>query len=96
MQKRDPGAEIYACGHNHALGSKRTRARFPDPEMKKPFIWKPVVYVRSGSFQEYGGYAEAKNMDPKPTGSALIKLYRDYHLIDVSDSDKIGSGKLFK
>lgn len=87
-----PEGEIYLAGHNHFLGSWKRKALLRNPKDDRDPKEGYIHYVRTGSFLEYAGYSHRKLYEPQPTGSAIVKLYTDYHLVDVSDSDKIGQG----
>ncbi|MBI4151864.1 metallophosphoesterase [Candidatus Woesearchaeota archaeon] len=92
LRKIYEGAEIYCAGHNHFLYAQAFQRFTYDAERQKKML-RDIWYVRSGSFMGYAKYAESRLMEPIKTGSAILKLYVKDHMIDVSQSDKIGRGE---
>ena len=96
LRKIYPDAEIFCCGHNHMTYAQQFVVRSFTTQTKEKFVEKKIWYVRSGSFINYADYAHRKLYEPQATGSSIVKLYTNQHLVDVSTSDKIGSGFMKK
>lgn len=67
-------ADIYLCGHTHALVADSEDKRYYDKRLKGVRIKKQYT-VLTGGFLEYeGSYAQMKNYNPTRTGVANITL----------------------
>lgn len=76
------GVDGYVMGHVHNLMS-RVEYRFtPDPQ-NRTIRRRPVAYVVSGSFLDYGDYAQVGMYSPNAVSMPILRLYnkrqRDPH-----------------
>lgn len=68
-----PDANIYLGGHTHGEGSTKGTAERWDMGKKKIFE-QERLFVNTGAFLKYGGYAEAKQLSPTGIGAPRIEL----------------------
>lgn len=86
FQMRDivRNADMYIMGHTHALGHMPIRT-FEFDLIKEACMYKTTHYILSGSYLDYGGYAEEGCMQPVGRlGSPKIKLHKKEDRISVS------------
>jgi len=75
--------EIIMIGHNHRIYSEA----YTKIEAKGGREVERIIYgVRTGAFLKYPDYAREKLYAPSKTGSPVIMLYSDDHIISVNTS----------
>lgn len=67
------GVDIFVCGHVHGIAGNRSSRIIVDPR-NNVISQRDVLYVISGAFQDYGGYAAKMMLRPRPKGATPIIL----------------------
>jgi len=66
-------ADVYIMGHTHQIQTFRDKIIEPDTRNNN-LIERERVYVNTGAWLNYGGYAEGKGYRPTQMGSPIIIL----------------------
>ena len=75
-------ADIFVSSHVHQIGAFPKKIMIPDSSRKR-VRWKKQLFVSTGAFLEYEGYAVAKGYPPSAMGSpciTLLGMYRDFNV----------------
>ena len=75
-------ADVYVMGHVHWTASFTENYFVPDVRNNK-IDEKTLTFVSTGSFLNWGGYAEEKNMYPNRLGAPRICLYGNTREVEV-------------
>ena len=73
MQGIIAGVDVYLVSHTHQRFVFTKDILVPDPRRNKVEV-KRQLFVSSGSFLEWGGYAEMKGYHPQTMGAPRIRL----------------------
>lgn len=66
-------ADMYICSHVHQKGAFPLEVMVPDVNKKK-VAWSKQLFISTGSFLEYSGYAVRAGYGPTTLGSPRIEL----------------------
>lgn len=74
--KADIVADVYISAHTHQQLAFMREIYIADKQ-KQTLVSQKSLFVNSGSFLSWGGYAVEKGFSPSPTGTPVIDLWTD-------------------